>query len=171
MITQSQGQQFFNDTRRCWEYTILLMVDKSGGKGSSLDFKTFRCSTPSSVCRIWLGMIPTRASFRGYHWCFSWTEALIEVKKFPVHHSIWKQQKLLDTTWEHVKIEKPGWQIQRQLLLRTHFRTMACGANGEHRLRHEHFHRKYQYCMATFFLALSSTAYIREFSSQNKSIG
>ena len=24
-------------------------LDKSGGKGSSLDFKTFRCSTPSSV--------------------------------------------------------------------------------------------------------------------------
>ena len=41
-------------------------LDKSGGKGSSLDFKTFRCSTPSSVGSHERKSRKTYFSFHGY---------------------------------------------------------------------------------------------------------
>ena len=57
-------------------------LDKSGGKGSSLDFKTFRCSTPSSVgsherkSRFTFPTLPFMAT--DWRWC--WTPKRLEVQ-------------------------------------------------------------------------------------------
>ena len=57
-------------------------LDKSGGKGSSLDFKTFRCSTPSSVgsherkSRFVKPTFPFMAT--DWRWC--WTPKRLEVQ-------------------------------------------------------------------------------------------